>query len=91
MSICRSIQEVLEKTPPEIVGDIRRDGITLIGCGSLLFGLSDFISNYIGVKVNTVRNPKTCVALGTSLAIKKINQLKAGGYRFKSIDELTVG
>lgn len=91
MSICCSIQEVLEKTPPEIVGDVNRDGITLIGCGSLLFGLSDFISKYIGVKVNTVRNPKTCVALGTSLAIKKMNQLKAGGYRFKSLDELTVG
>lgn len=91
MLICRSVQEVLEKTPPEIVGDIRRDGITLIGCGSLLFGLADFISNYIGVKVNTVKNPKTCVALGTSLAIKKMNQLKAGGYRFKSLDELTVG
>lgn len=91
MTVCRSIQEVLEKTPPEIVGDIRRDGITLIGCGSLLFGLADFISNYIGVKVNTVKNPKTCVALGTSLAVKKMNQLKEGGYRFKSLDELTVG
>lgn len=90
MSICRSIQEVLEEAQPEIVGDVKRDGITLIGCGSLLYGLPKFISDYIGVKVNTVSNPKTCVALGTSLAIKNFNELKEGGYRFKSLDDLNV-
>ena len=88
MSICRSIQEVLEKTQPEIAGDVKRDGITLIGCGSLLYGLPKFISDYVGVKVNTVSNPKTCVALGTSLAIKNFNELKSGGYVFKSLDEI---
>ncbi len=90
LAICHSIQEVLEDTPPEIVGDIERDGITLIGCGSLLYGLPKFISDYIGVKVNTVNNPKTCVALGTSAAIRDFDMLKLGGYRFKSLDELTV-
>lgn len=90
MSICESIQAVLEKTPPEIVGDVERDGITLIGCGSLLYGLPEFISDYVGVKVNTVSNPKTCVAIGTGRAIKNFDLLQAGNYRFKSLEELNI-
>lgn len=90
VSICKAIAEVLEKTPPELAGDIKRDGITLIGCGSLLYGLPQFISDYIGVRVNTVENPKTCVALGTSLAIRNFDLLKNGHYRFKSLEELNM-
>ena len=90
MSICGSIQAVLEKTPPEIVGDVERGGITLIGCGSLLYGLPEFISDYVGVKVNTVSNPKTCVALGTGRAVKNFDLLRAGNYRFKSLEELNI-
>ena len=90
MSICGSIQAVLEKTPPEIVGDVERGGITLIGCGSLLYGLPEFISDYVGVKVYTVSNPKTCVALGTGRAVKNFDLLRAGNYRFKSLEELNI-
>lgn len=87
LDICVAIQSVLEKTAPEIVGDVKENGIYLIGGGSLLYGLADFISEYIGVKVKSVDEPKTCVARGASLAIKKFNELKQNGYRFMSVDE----
>ncbi len=90
LSICRSIQAVIEKTPPEITADIDRDGITLIGGGSLLFGLDRFIADYTGVKVNTVREPKTCVARGTIVAMQNFKALQSADFRFKSLEELTM-
>lgn len=87
MTVCRSIQEVIEKSPPEIVGDIERDGITLIGGGSMLYGLPEFIEEYTGVKVISPKNPKTCVALGTAAALKNFDLLKNGDYKFSSLEE----
>jgi len=87
MSICLSIQSVIEKSPPEVVGDIERDGITLIGGGSKLFGLREFIEDFVGVKVNIYENPKTCVALGTAAALKNFDLLKNGDYKFSSAEE----
>ncbi|MBQ2676395.1 MAG: rod shape-determining protein [Clostridia bacterium] len=90
VSICKSVQSVIEKTPPEMTGDIYSDGITLIGGGSILYGFPEFLANYIGVKVTTVDNPKTCVAKGTAMALKNFDLLKNGDYRFKSLDELSM-
>ncbi len=87
MTICLNIQSVIEKSPPEVVGDIQRDGITLIGGGSKLFGLREFIEEFIGVKVNIHENPKTCVALGTAAALKNFDLLKNGDYKFSSAEE----
>ncbi len=87
MTICLSIQSVIENSPPEIVGDIERDGVTLIGGGSKLFGLREFIEDFVGVKVKTVDNPKTCVATGTAAAIKNFDLLKNGDYKFSSAEE----
>lgn len=89
-SICSSIQSVIEQTPPELAGDIKDDGIILIGGGSLLFGLPKFIEEIIGVKVKTVDNPKTCVAKGLSIALKNFSLLKNGNYKFKSLDEYAI-
>ena len=87
MTICLSIQSVIENSPPEIVGDIERDGVTLIGDGSKLFGLREFIEEFVGVKVKAVENPKTCVATGTAAALKNFDLLKNGDYKFSSAEE----
>lgn len=89
MSICTSVQSVIEKSPPEMAADISNQGLTLIGGGSLLYGLPEFLYDYTGLKINTISNPKTCVAKGTAMALNNFNLLKNGDYRFKSIDELT--
>ena len=88
MTICKAISGVLEKTPPDIVGDIASDGVILTGGGSALFGMASFIENYTGLKVRVADNPKLCVAKGTATAIKNFDLLKNGDYRFKSLDEI---
>lgn len=89
VEICRAITRVLEKTPPDIAGDVSDHGIILIGNGSRLYGIDKFITRYTGLKVRTVDNPKKCVARGTSMAFRQFRRLKEGGYKFKSLEEVS--
>ena len=57
LSICSAIKSVIETTDPDLVADVMNDGIYLTGGGSLINGMSDFISEYIGTKVHMVNDP----------------------------------
>lgn len=70
MNIVRSIKELLEKTPPELVGDIFEDGILLTGGGSLLAGLDQLITQETGIKCYVSEEPIDCVAIGTGKALE---------------------
>ncbi len=63
-TVIDSVHEVIEETPPELAGDILRQGITLCGGGALLRGLSDLIEKETGVSVRIADDPLTCVARG---------------------------
>lgn len=63
-SIIDAIKETLELTPPELVGDILKQGIYLCGGGSLLRGINYRIEKEIGVPATIVEDPLTCVARG---------------------------
>lgn len=66
--ILGAIVGVLEKTPPELAGDICESGIILTGGGALLKGLDRLISRIVGVPVKIAEDPLTCVAVGTGVA-----------------------
>ena len=68
------ICDVIEHTPPELVGDILHNGITLTGGGSLLSGLDKLIARVTGIKTVRSKNPDTCVALGMGEKLKTINK-----------------
>jgi len=70
------IKRVIEKTPPELSGDILKNGIYLSGGGSLLSHLDKLIEKEVQVKTVRVEDPLTCVARGTGLAIENIGQYK---------------
>jgi len=63
-SITDSIREVIEVTPPELVGDILSGGIYVCGGGALLRGLDQLISREASVSVKIVSDPILCVARG---------------------------
>jgi rod shape-determining protein MreB len=63
-SITDSLREVIELTPPELVGDILNKGIYVCGGGALLRGIDQLISKEAGVAVRIVDDPLTCVARG---------------------------
>jgi rod shape-determining protein MreB len=64
MSVLGLIQWVMEHTPPELGGDIMRNGIHLTGGGALLLGLDRYIAEELGIPVLLAKNPMDCVISG---------------------------
>ena len=89
--ISSAIRNVLDKTPPELVGDIAEDGIYLTGCTSQLSGMSDWLSKYIGIKVITADNYETCVARGIGNVLEHFDILQNGDYEFRTLQDLIIG
>lgn len=74
--LVEAVKEVLETTPPEIVSDIMRSGIYLVGGGALIRGLPEFIAESIGVPVNVDADPLTAVVRGTSAVLDDIERYR---------------
>ncbi|MGI5895810.1 MAG: rod shape-determining protein [Oscillospiraceae bacterium] len=78
MTIIGAIKEILEETPPELVGDIYTNGIVMTGGGSLLGGLDKLIEKEIGVKVVIAEDPQNCVAIGAGKSFDYLDVLNQG-------------
>ena len=63
--IVDAIKSVLERTPPELVGDIYKDGVTMTGGGALLNGLDRLIAGSTGIPVQIAEDAVRCVVMGT--------------------------
>jgi rod shape-determining protein MreB len=73
-SIVEVVKESIETAPPELVGDILRQGIYLCGGGSLLRGIDQLIEREISVKATIIDDPSTCVARGTGVVAENIDK-----------------
>lgn len=76
--IVTAIREVIEKTPPELVGDIYTNGITLTGGGSLLHGMDRLIEKQTRIPTHIAENPIDCVAVGTGKSFQYLDKLVDG-------------
>lgn len=74
-NIVGQIQDILEETPPELIGDIYSDGIVLTGGGSQIKGIDMLIRQATQLKVRIADNPADCVILGCGNSIKYIDAL----------------
>lgn len=78
-SILDAICYVIEHTPPELMGDILKNGILLAGGGSLLVGFDKLIEDVTGIKTRMVKEPINCVALGTGKILPLLDSFPDGG------------
>lgn len=69
--IIASVKETLEITLPDLAADILDRGIYLTGGGAKLRGLKDRIEREVMIPVIIPQNPENCVALGTSVMLRK--------------------
>ncbi len=76
--IARAAHQVLERTPPELAGDIFKNGIMLTGGGAQLHGLPEYLSKMLNVKVVVSPDPVNCVAIGTAMSLSMGDQLETG-------------
>lgn len=75
-TIVESIKGTLEKTPPELAGDIVEKGIMLAGGGALIKGLDKLIHEETGLPVMIADDPLTCVAIGAGKALEELTVLR---------------
>ena len=67
-----AVREIVEETPPELLGDIMKRGIVLAGGGSLLRGIDEVISKETGIVVKIADDPLTAVARGTGIILEDV-------------------
>ena len=76
--IAAAAHQVLEKTPPELAGDIYTDGVMLTGGGAMLKGLDEYLAQQLKVRVRVAPDPINCVALGTARCVVIGEELERG-------------
>lgn len=76
--IVEAIHSVLERTPPELVGDISTNGIVMTGGGSMIWGFDSLIQAKTGIETRVAENAVSCVALGTGAALDDLASMQDG-------------
>ena len=76
--IITAVKEVIEKTPPELVGDIYTNGITMTGGGSLLHGMDKLLEKQTKIPTRIAEDPVDCVAIGTGKSFDYLDKLVDG-------------
>lgn len=66
-TIVEALKDLIDITPPELVGDIYKNGIYFCGGGSLLKGIATLAEKEVGVPVRIVEEPLLCVVRGTGI------------------------
>ncbi len=75
-TLIESTKGVLETTPPELLSDIMRQGVYLVGGGALIRGLAQIIEEYIKIPVYIADEPLTAVARGAGIILENLNTFK---------------
>ena len=75
-TIIEAIKTTLERTPPELAGDIVDRGIMLAGGGGLIRGIDKLIHEETGLPVTTADDALSCVALGAGEALDELTVLR---------------
>jgi rod shape-determining protein MreB len=74
--IVSAVKETLVRTPPELAADLGERGIVLAGGGALLRGIDERLRYEVGLPVQRVESPLTCVALGAGRSLDELETLE---------------
>ncbi len=72
--IVSSAREVLETTPPEILADIMRRGVFLVGGGALIKGLDKLLGESLQLPVTVADDPLTAIARGAGIILENLDK-----------------
>ena len=74
--IIKLINVTIEKTPPELVSDITKNGIYVCGGGAYIKDIDRLITNMTGIPVTLANNPTECTIKGIEKVIKNIELMR---------------
>ena len=80
--ILESIHAVLERTPPQLVGDLEKNGIIMSGGGSLIYGIDRLIERSTGIRTIIVDDAVSCAAYGAGKMLMHLDSLQDGMMNF---------
>lgn len=75
--ILEAVKATLEKTPPELSGDISERGIVLAGGGALLRGLDTMLREEVGIPVFVAEEPLLAVVNGAGMVLEDLESYKS--------------
>jgi len=75
--LIEATKEVLETTPPEILADVMRRGIHLVGGGALIKGLDTLLIEHIKIPVTIAEDPLTAIARGAGIILEDVERYKS--------------
>jgi rod shape-determining protein MreB len=73
--IVNAVKDTLDRTPPELAGDIMDRGITLAGGGALLQGMEQRLREECQMPAQIAESPLTCVAVGSGRSLEEFEAL----------------
>jgi rod shape-determining protein MreB len=73
--IVGAVKETLDRTPPELAGDIMDRGIVLAGGGALLQGLEQRLRDECQMPCQLAESPLTCVAVGSGKSLEEFEAI----------------
>jgi rod shape-determining protein MreB len=74
--VVTAVKDTLERTPPELAADLGVRGIVLAGGGALLRGIDERLRHEVGLPVQRVESPLTCVAEGAGRSLDELETLE---------------
>jgi rod shape-determining protein MreB len=74
--IIAAVRETLDRTPPELAGDVMERGITLAGGGALLQGMAERMSEECRMPARLAESPLSCVATGSGQALEEFEAIR---------------
>ena len=74
--IIAAVRDTLDRTPPELAGDLMERGMTLAGGGALLKGMAERMSDECQMPARLAESPLTCVATGSGQALEEFEAIK---------------
>ncbi len=77
-SIVEAVHSVLERTPPELTGDISTNGIVMTGGGSMIWGFDKLIAAKTGIPTRVADDAISCVAYGTGKSLDHLHAMQDG-------------
>jgi rod shape-determining protein MreB and related proteins len=86
--IVAAVKETLDRTPPELAGDIMDRGITLAGGGALLRGMDLRLRDECQMPCQLTDSPLTCVAVGSGRSLEEfevIHRMNRNSHRRRGL------
>ncbi len=80
--ILETIHSVIERTPPQLVGDLDKNGIIMSGGGSLIYGMDKLIERSTGIRTQVVSDAVSCAVYGAGKMLTHLEDMQEGMMNF---------